>query len=247
MARLIVGNWKMHGSIAALTQLDDVVAAMSETPGVDVAVCVPFTLIAPAAMRHPELTIGAQDCHWLAEGPHTGCVSPAMLVEAGARMVILGHSERRTDNHETSHGVRLKAEAAIAAGLRAIVCVGETEAERDAGDAVATVEAMVAGSIPARGGADQLVVAYEPVWAIGTGRTPSLGEVAEMHATIRASLIAILGSEGGRVTILYGGSVKPANAADLLGVDEVGGALVGGASLKAKDFIPIIRAGRDNG
>lgn len=247
MARLIVGNWKMHGSIAALAELDEVVAAMAETPGVDVAVCVPFTLIAPAVMRHPELTIGAQDCHWLAEGSNTGCVSPAMLVEAGARIVIVGHSERRTDNHETSSEVRLKAEAAIAAGLRTIVCVGETQAERDRGDAIAVVEAMVAGSIPAKGDARQLILAYEPVWAIGTGRTPTLGEVAEMHAAIRAALIAILGSEGSRIAILYGGSVKPANAEELLGVPDVGGALVGGASLKAKDFVPIIRAGRDNG
>lgn len=228
--KLIAGNWKMNGSSAALTEID-AIASSAMALAVDVLICPPFTLIAGACGRG--VAVGAQDCHPKASGAHTGGVSAAMLVEAGATYCIVGHSERRTDNGETDADVRAKAEAAIAAGMTAIVCVGETLAERDAGHAVAVVKRQLAGSLP--GMLDKTVIAYEPVWAIGTGRTPSLGDVAEMHAAIR-------GVVGDGVRILYGGSVKGANAAELLHVDNVDGALVGGASLTAADFVPIIEA-----
>jgi len=240
LRKLVAGNWKMNGSLAALAELDPILAAAQAQGEVDVAVCPPFTLIAPAVARMPGLAIGAQDCHAAAKGAHTGCVSAAMLLEAGARLAIVGHSERRADQHETDAEVQAKASAVIAAGLTAIVCVGETEAERDAGNAVSVVEGQLGGSIPREGSGDTLVVAYEPVWAIGTGRTPSTTDVAEMHAAIRAKLGDLLGSEGARVRILYGGSVKPDNAPELLSVADVDGALVGGASLTAVQFVPII-------
>ena len=242
LKKLVAGNWKMNGSLAGLAELDAIAAAAAATPGVDVAICPPFTLIAPALARVPGLSIGAQDCHAAPSGAHTGCISAPMLKEAGATLAIVGHSERRADQHEIDAEVRAKAEAAIAAGLIAIVCVGETEAERDAGRAVAVVEGQLAGSVPPAGTGVTLVVAYEPVWAIGTGRTPSVADVAEMHASIRAKLIALLGEEGAKVRILYGGSVKANNAAELLHIPDVDGALVGGASLKAADFVPIIDA-----
>ena len=240
--KLIAGNWKMNGSLAALAELDGIAAAAAAHREVDVAVCPPFTLIAPAVARAGGVPIGAQDCHAAAKGAHTGCVSAAMLREAGATLVIVGHSERRQDQHETDAEVQAKAVAGVTAGLIAIVCVGETEAERDAGRAVAVVEGQLDGSIPREGTAATLVVAYEPVWAIGTGRTPSVGDVTEMHAAIRACLRALLGGEGEGVRILYGGSVKPDNARELLGVPDVDGALVGGASLTAAAFVPIIIA-----
>lgn len=243
LRKLIAGNWKMNGSLAALAELDAIATAASENPGVDVAICPPFTLIAPAVQRQPDLAIGAQDCHQNAKGAHTGCVSVALLKEAGARYAIVGHSERRTDQKETDAEVRAKAEAAIGGGLTAIVCVGETEAERDAGRALAVVEGQLDGSVPPVGTGATLVVAYEPVWAIGTGRTPSTEDVAEMHAAIRAKLTALLGDEGARVRILYGGSVNAKNAAELLAVPDVDGGLVGGASLTAELFVPIIKAG----
>ena len=234
--KLVVGNWKMNGDRAALAEIDAIVAVADR--GVDVAICPPFTLIAPAGGRG--IAIGAQDVHTAPGGAHTGCISAAMLVEAGATMVIVGHSERRAACHETDAQVRAKAEAAIGAALTAIVCVGETEAERDAGRAIAVVEGQLDGSLPAH--PDRLVVAYEPVWAIGTGRTPSIDDVAEMHAAIRAKLVERFGDAGAGVRILYGGSVKPANAADLMAVANVDGALVGGASLIAADFAPIVIA-----
>ncbi len=240
LRKLVAGNWKMNGSLASLAELDAIAAAAAAHSPVDVAVCPPFTLIAPAAARTPGLAIGGQDCHANPRGAHTGCISAAMLVEAGARLAIVGHSERRADQHETDAEVQAKASAVIAAGLTAIVCVGETEAERDAGHAVAVVEGQLDGSIPREGRPGTLVVAYEPVWAIGTGRTPSTGDVAEMHAAIRAKLGALLGADGAGVRILYGGSVKPDNAAELLAVADVDGALVGGASLTAAQFVPII-------
>lgn len=231
LRKLVAGNWKMHGSIAALAELD-AIAAAAKGRDVDVAICPPFTLIAPAVARS-KIVIGAQDCHPADKGAHTGCISAAMLVEAGATLCIVGHSERRADNHETDAEVKAKAEAAIAAGMTAIVCVGETIDQRQAGQAIAVVEGQLAGSLPESRTA--LVVAYEPVWAIGTGLTPSAEDVAEMHAAIRA----IVGPD---VRILYGGSVKPSNAAELLHVANVDGALVGGASLTAADFLPIILA-----
>jgi triosephosphate isomerase (TIM) len=243
LRKLIAGNWKMNGSLAALAELDGIVAAAAANPEVDVAICPPATLIAPAVARAAGVSIGGQDCHWNEQGAHTGCISVAMLVEAGATMVIVGHSERRTDNHETSAEVRQKAKSAVAGGLIAIICVGETEAERDEGRAVAVVTGQVADSVPATSVGATTVVAYEPVWAIGTGRTPSSEDVAEMHAAIRTQLVETLGDQGTAVRILYGGSVKPSNAAELLHLPDVDGALVGGASLKAADFAGIIAAG----
>ncbi len=239
--KLIAGNWKMNGSLAALAELDGVAASVAdEQVAVEVAVCVPFTLIAPAAARVPGLPIGAQDVHALESGARTGSVSAAMLREAGARYVIVGHSERRDEHRESDAGVRAKAAAAIAAGMTTILCVGESEAERDAGIHVATVEAQLDGSLPDT--SDRLVVAYEPIWAIGTGKTASVGDVAEMHAAIRCRLVARLGSAGEGTRILYGGSVKAENAAELFAVPDVDGALVGGASLTASAFVPIIEA-----
>ncbi|SNS22879.1 triosephosphate isomerase [Sphingomonas laterariae] len=240
LRKLVAGNWKMNGSIAALAELDAIAAAAAANPGLDVAICPPFTLIAAAAQRQPGLAIGAQDCHTGTSGAHTGDVAAGMIAEAGGKYAIVGHSERRADHGEGDALVRAKAEAAIAAGLVAIVCVGETEAERDAGRAVAVVEGQLDGSVPPAGTGATLVVAYEPVWAIGTGRTPSTADVAEMHAAIRARLSGLLGGEGAKVRILYGGSVKPTNAAELMAVADVDGALVGGASLTAAQFVPII-------
>jgi triosephosphate isomerase (TIM) len=243
LRKLIAGNWKMNGNLAALSELDAIAQAANANPGVDVAICPPATLIAPARARAAALHIGGQDCHANASGAHTGCLSVEMLREAGASHVIVGHSERRTDNHETSADVLAKANAVIANGLVAIVCVGETESERDAGDAIKIVTIQVGQSVPANGTGANLVVAYEPVWAIGTGRTPSALDVTEMHAAIRDQLLSHLGPEGAKVRILYGGSVKSTNASELLHLPHVDGALVGGASLKASDFVPIIAAG----
>ena len=242
LRKLVAGNWKMNGCVLALGELDGVAAAAAANLGVDVAICPPATLIAAASAKAAGFAIGGQDCHPAIAGAHTGCLSASMLAEAGATLVIVGHSERRTDNHETSTEVRAKADAAIAAGLTAIVCVGESEAERLSGQALSVVGLQLDGSVPPVGTGATLVVAYEPVWAIGTGRTPTVADVAEMHAHIRAKLGALLGAEGAKVRILYGGSVKPSNAAELMAVPDVDGALVGGASLKAADFAPIIAA-----
>lgn len=239
--KLVAGNWKMHGSLDQLRELDAIAAAARAHPSVDVAICPPFTLIAAAAARG-DLMIGAQDTHHKDQGAHTGCVSARMLREVGATLAIVGHSERRTDQRETNEDVRAKAEALLACGLTAIVCVGETEAERDAGHAIAVVEAQLDGSVPPGATAAQLVIAYEPVWAIGTGRTSTVDDVAEMHAAIRGRLAKLVGAEAEQVRILYGGSVKPSNAAELMAVENVDGALVGGASLTAADFVPIVEA-----
>jgi len=243
LKKLIAGNWKMNGSRPALSEVAAISVAASAIGHVEAALAVPATLIAPASAAAPGFSIGAQDCHWNESGAHTGCLSPGMIKEAGASFVIVGHSERRTDNHETSAEVAKKADAAIQTGLLAIVCVGETEAERDAGKAVAIVTGQVRESLPTSANGDHLAIAYEPVWAIGTGRTASAADVAEMHAAIRSELVQQLGDAGNKVRILYGGSVKAANAAELLHIPDVDGALVGGASLKADDFIPIIKAG----
>lgn len=243
LKKLVAGNWKMNGSRAALGELAAISAAAAKHPDVDVGLGVPATLIAPATAAAPDLPIGGQDCHWNAHGAHTGCLSAGMLKEAGAQFVIVGHSERRTDQHETSDEVRQKAAAAISAGLLAIICVGETEAERDAGQAVAVVTGQVRASLPQGMDGTQLAIAYEPVWAIGTGRTPEAADVAEMHAAIRQELVSLMGAAGQGVRVLYGGSVKASNADELLHIPNVDGALVGGASLKAADFVPIIEAG----
>ncbi len=240
--KLVAGNWKMNGGRAALGELSAIAAAAREASGVDVAICPPFTLIPLAVPRAGGIAIGAQDCHSKDSGAHTGNVSAAMLKEAGARAAIVGHSERRADQGETDAIVRAKAEAALRHGLQAIVCVGESEAEREAGRAVERVTAQLAGSIPELSGESELVVAYEPIWAIGTGRTATPADVAEMHAAIRGALTGRFGDAGGRIRILYGGSVNAGNAAELFAVDNVDGALVGGASLTAAPFVPIIVA-----
>jgi triosephosphate isomerase len=240
--KLVAGNWKMNGSLAALAELGPIAEAARETGGVDVAICPPFTLIAPAVTRSGGLAIGAQDCHAHDSGAHTGCVSVGMLKEAGAKLVIAGHSERRADQHETDAEVRAKAEAALKGGLTTIVCVGESDAERRAGSHVDIVTSMLAGSLPDDWEEGELVVAYEPVWAIGTGNVAMPADVAEMHKAIRGHLVGRFGDRGDRVRILYGGSVKADNAAELFAVADVDGALVGGASLTAAAFVPIIRA-----
>jgi triosephosphate isomerase len=241
---LIAGNWKMNGLRADGTALAAALAADSGAgPKVDVLVCPPATLLAPvaAALAGGRVAMGGQDCHAKASGAHTGDVSAAMLADAGCTFVILGHSERRQDHGETDATVRAKAVAARAAGLVAIVCVGETEAERTAGRHLDVVAAQIAGSVADDATAADTVVAYEPVWAIGTGRTATVDDIAAMHAHIRALLARRLAS-GGDVRILYGGSVKPGNAAEIMAVADVDGALVGGASLKAEDFRAIVRS-----
>jgi triosephosphate isomerase len=246
--KLVVGNWKMNGSLSQLSELAPIAAAAKKSPGVDVAVCPPFTLIAPARARAAGLPIGAQDCHGKESGACTGSVSAAMLKEAGARLVIVGHSERRDEHRESNESVRSKAEAALRQGLQAIVCVGESEEERAAGRHVDIVSEQLSASLPQTAeGEGEIVVAYEPIWAIGTGNTATPHDVAEMHAAIRAGLGRALGHRGSSVRILYGGSVKPDNAAELFAVPDVDGALVGGASLTAKDFIPIIEAAAQAG
>ena len=241
--KLVVGNWKMNGSIAALRQLVGIGEAALKAGGVDVAVCPPFTLIAPAVTRSGgRLAIGAQDCHSAESGAHTGSVSADMIKEAGARLAIVGHSERRAEQNETDPIIRAKAEAVLRHGLTAIVCVGEGEIDRAAGDQWAVVERQLVGSLPDEWEEGELVVAYEPVWAIGTGNVATAADVTEMHAAIRAHLVDRLGDQGSHLRILYGGSVKPDNAAELFGCPEVDGALVGGASLTAAQFAPIIEA-----
>jgi triosephosphate isomerase len=240
--KLVAGNWKMNGSLAQLTELAPIAEAARAAGGVDVAVCPPFTLIAPALTRSGGLMIGAQDCHAAERGPHTGCVSVAMIREAGARLVILGHSERRAEQQESDGTVRAKAGAALKGGLTAIVCVGESEGQRAAGSQRATVEAQLAESLPDDWEEGELVLAYEPIWAIGTGKVAAPADVAEMHAAIRAALNARYGERGQRIRILYGGSVNAENAAELFAVADVDGALVGGASLTAEAFVPIIEA-----
>jgi len=248
--KLIVGNWKMNGLTAdGLALASNVAARAAEASGAggaiacDIAIAPPATLLREVVARLAggPVSAGGQDCHWEVAGAHTGDTSAAMLKDAGASLAIIGHSERRGDHNESDDLVRAKAEAALAEGLVAIVCVGETEAQRDAGDAVAVVISQIDGSIPAAASPKTMVVAYEPVWAIGTGRTPTLGEIVEIHAAIRDHLAERF--EGGDgIRILYGGSVKPANSAEILGLDDVDGALVGGASLNAADFWAIVEA-----
>lgn len=240
--KLIAGNWKMNGLRADLPELDGIAAAAAGAPGIDVAVAVPFTLIAAAAERVPGLWIGAEDVHEADSGAHTGCISAAMVREAGARFTIVGHSERRADQHETSHDAWAKAAAAHAGGLRVILCCGETEAERDAGRAERVVQAQIEKSVPDNADGSWLTLSYEPRWAIGTGRTPTLDDIAAIHAISRAKLRSMIGDAAAGVRILYGGSVTGANAAAILGIDDVDGALVGGASLTAAKFVPIIEA-----
>ena len=239
----IVGNWKMHGTRAMLSEARAIDRAAERLMKVEVALAPPFTLIHATRKEAGLIGVGAQDCHAAEGGAHTGDISAAMIKDAGAGFVIVGHSERRADHRESDADVKAKAEAALAASLAAIVCVGETEAERDAGKAEEVVSRQLEGSLPqGEAAAEKVTVAYEPVWAIGTGRTPTIEDIAAMHAAIRAKLGEIYGEGGGSVRILYGGSVKPENAGEILAVPEVGGALVGGASLTAESFLGIIVA-----
>ena len=242
----IVGNWKMHGTRAMLAEARAIDRAAERLIKVEVALAPPFTLIHACRKEATLIGIGAQDVHPADGGAHTGDISAAMVKDAGAGFAIVGHSERRANHAETDDIVRHKAEAAIEAGMNAIVCVGETEAERDAGKAMDVVATQLAGSLPGTdGAAEKVTVAYEPVWAIGTGRTPTADDIGAMHRHIRSALTQRFGDAGAEIRILYGGSVKPDNAGDLLGAAEVGGALVGGASLTAEDFLGIIVAAAD--
>jgi triosephosphate isomerase (TIM) len=239
---LVAGNWKMNGlaiSEGELTKIVNGAAAVAATA--DLMICPPATLIAgfAAAAHGSGVVIGGQDCHAERSGAHTGDVAAEMLADAGARAVIVGHSERRADHHETDGAVRAKALAAWRAGLTAIVCIGEQRGERAAGRTLEVVGRQLDGSLPDAANAANLVVAYEPVWAIGTGLTPTPADIGEVHGFIRKRLTDRFGGEGGGIRILYGGSVTPANAKTLLAADEVNGALVGGASLKAADFLAI--------
>lgn len=241
--KLAAGNWKMNGTRANLSEVEALIAAHPD-PACDVLLCPPATLIAWMAdrVRGAPLRIGGQDCHSAASGAHTGDISAMMLADAGATHVILGHSERRADHGETDAQIRAKAVAARSAGLVAVICVGETEAQRDAGTTLAVIGAQLAGSTPDGATANAVVIAYEPVWAIGTGRTPTLAQIAEVHDFLRAELQRRFGAEGTMIRLLYGGSVKPSNAAEIFATSNVDGALVGGASLKAADFGAIIAA-----
>jgi triosephosphate isomerase len=239
MRQIIAGNWKMYGQLSGVTAYAE--AIRTAPPHLDMLICPPFTLLDrfAAALKGSPVALGAQDCHGAAQGAHTGDISAPMLAEAGASHVILGHSERRENHGETNADIRAKAEAALAAGLIPIICVGETEAQRDAGEAEHVVRSQLTHSLPENFAG---VVAYEPVWAIGTGRTPTEADVTALHNAIRVALVAQLGDGGKTINILYGGSVKPNNAASLLALPEVGGALVGGASLKAEDLLAIAAA-----
>jgi triosephosphate isomerase len=244
---LVAGNWKMNGLRTSLTELvgiRDALNGPSASPNADVMIAPPATLIAPfaAAVAGSKLLLAGQDCHAKPLGAHTGDIAAEMIKDAGASAVILGHSERRADHGETSAEVRAKVAAAHRAGLIAIVCVGETQGERAAGLTINVVSRQLRASLPKDTTAANTVVAYEPVWAIGTGLTPTPADVEIVHSSIRRGLEELFGVEGARMRILYGGSVKPENAASLLAVPHVNGALVGGASLKASDFLAIVRA-----
>jgi triosephosphate isomerase len=235
---LVAGNWKMNGTTASLKEVRLKAGMLKDVRlKCDILVCPPATLLGRVkeVLKGTRIRVGGQDCHWDASGAHTGDISAEMLKDAGCSAVIVGHSERRTNHGETDDIVRAKAEAAHRAGLMAIICIGETLDERKEGETLAVVERQLKGSLPAGADAENTVIAYEPVWAIGTGLTPTSAEIAEVHAFIRKQAPA-------NIRILYGGSVKPGNAAEILAIANVSGALVGGASLKAADFIGIIKA-----
>jgi triosephosphate isomerase len=241
--KYVVGNWKMHGVGADIAEIEAIAAGAREHPSVDVALCVPATLIERAARAVPGFPIGAQDVHHADKGAHTGCVCAAMLLDCGATLAIVGHSERREAQRESDAEVRDKAKAALGSGLDVILCVGESLDVREAGRAVETVERQLENSLPHNlDRAAKLAVAYEPIWAIGTGRVASCGDIAEMHAALRRRLGQLYGGDADAVRLLYGGSVKASNAEEIFGVADVDGALVGGASLKAADFLPIVEA-----
>jgi triosephosphate isomerase len=243
--KLVAGNWKMNGLSASLAEMDAIGrGAEGVSPGVDLIVCPPATLIERArlTLAGSRVALGGQDCHWQESGAFTGDISAQMWADAGARYVIVGHSERRSGHGESDELVAAKAAAVIEAGLSPIICVGETLAERDAGRALEVVIGQLRASVPHATAAGGLVIAYEPVWAIGTGKVPSADDVASVHAEIRQGLVALFGPPGASIPILYGGSVKPDNAAALLSIPDVDGALVGGASLRAAEFLAIAAA-----
>ncbi|MCO5163456.1 MAG: triose-phosphate isomerase [Mesorhizobium sp.] len=243
---LVAGNWKMHGTSASTPELHAIANGFMQ--GLDTEtealICVPATLLARAAevLKSSPVKAGGQDCHVNDSGAHTGDVSAPMLKDAGASFVIVGHSERRTDHGETDAIVHAKVEAAWRAGLTAIICIGETRGEREEGKTLSILSRQIAGSVPASASPANTIIAYEPVWAIGTGLTPTPQDVAEAHAHIRGELSELIGERALGMRILYGGSVKPSNARELLAIDNVNGALVGGASLKAADFLGIAEA-----
>jgi triosephosphate isomerase (TIM) len=245
---LVAGNWKMNGLSGSLAEVDALRQAVDagESGKAELLVCPPTTLIAQAALRigSSDLSLGGQDCYTQVSGAFTGDISAAMLKDAGATYVIVGHSERRSFHHETDEIVRAKAEAALKAGLTPIVCVGETHAEREAGEQAAVVVRQLRGSLPPEASSETVVVAYEPIWAIGTGLTPTPRDVVSVHNGIRALVADMFGQRCAKIRLLYGGSVKPSNCNELLTLDNVDGALVGGASLKATEFLAIAAAYR---
>ena len=240
--KLVVGNWKMHGLAADMGEIRSIAEAAIRFPQVEVGLCLPATLIHRATEAVPGFAIGAQDMHFAEKGAHTGCFSAAMLSDAGATMVIVGHSERREAQFEKDAEIKAKAEAGLRAGILVILCVGESLAVREAGEAITAVARQLDDSIPRDAEVGRLAIAYEPIWAIGTGKTPTTEDIAEMHAGLRSRLVDAYGDAGEAIRILYGGSVKASNAAEIFSVADVDGALVGGASLKAADFIPIVEA-----
>jgi triosephosphate isomerase len=248
LKKLVAGNWKMNGLSADVAEIKAIADASQQYRSVDVALCVPAILIDRAARAVPGFAIGAQDVHQEEKGAHTGCISARMLLDAGAELTIVGHSERRDAQRESDVEVKAKADSALSCGLDVILCVGEILEVREQGAAVSTVLTQLDGSLPPLStGNAELAIAYEPIWAIGTGKIPTTHEIAEIHGAIRARLVERYGGEGAGIRILYGGSVKASNAGEIFAVSDVDGALVGGASLKAADFMPIVAAAASAG
>ena len=241
MRKLAAGNWKMNGTRASLSEVKAINAELDDTDPA-VVICPPVSLLIPACDIGGKIGIGAQDCHMASSGAHTGDISANQIADTGATYVIIGHSERRTDHGETSDMIKAKAQAAHKAGLIAIVCIGETLAEREAGETLNVLGQQMSGSIPDVATSQNTVIAYEPIWAIGTGLVPTLDQIDEAHRFMRAELLTTLGADAQNISLLYGGSVKGSNADDIFSVADVDGALVGGASLSAHDFVPIIKA-----
>jgi triosephosphate isomerase len=241
MRKLAAGNWKMNGTRASLSEVKAINAELDDTDPA-VVICPPVSLLIPACDIGGKIGIGAQDCHMVSSGAHTGDISANQIADTGATYVIIGHSERRTDHGETSDMIKAKAQAAHKAGLIAIVCIGETLAEREAGETLNVLGQQMSGSIPDGATSQNTVIAYEPVWAIGTGLVPTLDQIDEAHRFMRAELLTTHGADAQNISLLYGGSVKGSNADDIFSVADVDGALVGGASLSAHDFVPIIKA-----
>lgn len=243
LKKLVVGNWKMHGLSSDIEEVKEISRQSSSYPGVDVALCLPAILIERAARAVPGFAIGGQDVHHNAKGAHTGCTSADMLLDAGAVLTLVGHSERRLAQRESDCDVKAKANAALTSGLNVILCIGESLEVRECGNSIPTVLSQLAGSLPDKLASEaELAIAYEPIWAIGSGKVPTSEEIAQMHVAIRDELCARFGEAGARLRILYGGSVNSSNAAEIFAVANVDGGLVGGASLKSADFIPIVAA-----